>query len=81
MPDEYYRLAEEEFRKAVDDYNKEYWLDIASYKAPTDHVWIEEQGVDLFVGRRVRLESAEYFPKDGYPWRSATPCRCPSLTG
>lgn len=66
MPDEYYRLAEEEFRKAVDDYNKEYWLDIASYKAPTDHVWIEEQGVDLFVGRRVRLESAEYFPKDGY---------------
>ncbi|MDE8712695.1 hypothetical protein PZH41_26165, partial [Phocaeicola vulgatus] len=40
-------------------------LDIAAYKAPTDHVWIDQQEVDLFVGRRVRLESAEYFPKDG----------------
>ena len=65
MPDEYYRLAEEEFQKAVDDYNKDHWLDIASYKAPTDHVWIEEQEADLFVGRRVKLESTEYFPKDG----------------
>lgn len=66
MPDEYYRLAEDEFQKAVDDYNKDHWLDIAAYKAPTDHVWIEEQEADLFVGRRVKLESAEYFPKDGY---------------
>lgn len=65
MPDAYYRLAEEEFQKAVDDYNKDHWLDIASYKAPTDHVWIEEQEADLFVGRRVKLESTEYFPKDG----------------
>lgn len=65
MPDEYYRLAEEEFQKAVDDYNKGHWLDIASYKAPTDHIWIEEQEADLFVGRRVKLESTEYFPKDG----------------
>lgn len=65
MPDEYYRLAEEEFQKAVDDYNEDHWLDIASYKAPTDHVWIEEQEADLFVGRRVKLESTEYFPKDG----------------
>ena len=66
MPDEYYRLAEEEFQKAVDDYNKDNWLDIAAYKAPTDHVWIEQQEADLFVGRRVKLESSEYFPKDGY---------------
>ena len=66
MPDKYYRLAEEEFQKAVDDYNKDHWLDIAAYKAPTDHVWIEQQEADLFVGRRVKLESSEYFPKDGY---------------
>lgn len=66
MPDEYYRLAEEEFRKAVDDYNKDHWLDIAAYKAPTDHVWVEKNHADLFVGRRVRLESDEYFPKTGY---------------
>ena len=66
MPDEYYRLAEEEFATAVDEYNKDHWLDIAAYKAPTDHVWIEQQEADLFVGRRVKLESSEYFPKDGY---------------
>ena len=66
MPDKYYRLAEEEFAAAVDEYNKDHWLDIAAYKAPTDHVWIERQEADLFVGRRVKLESAEYFPKDGY---------------
>ena len=66
MPDKYYRLAEEEFAAAVDEYNKDHWLDIAAYKAPTDHVWIEQQEADLFVGRRVKLESSEYFPKDGY---------------
>ncbi|MCM1658609.1 hypothetical protein, partial [Bacteroides thetaiotaomicron] len=38
----------------------------AVYKAPTDHVWIEENGVSLSVGRRVRLESEEYFPETGY---------------
>ena len=57
MPDKYYRLAEEEFRKAVDDYNKDHWLDIAAYKAPTDHVWIEQQEAELFVGRRVKLRA------------------------
>lgn len=66
MPDEYYRLAEEEFAVAVDEYNKEYWLDIAAYKAPTDPVYIEEHGIDLFVGRRVKLESRKYFPEKGY---------------
>ena len=66
MPDEYYRLAEEEFAAAVDEYNKEHWLDIAAYKAPTDHVYMEEHGIDLFVGRRVRLESVKYFPETGY---------------
>ena len=67
MPDEYYRLAEEEFAVAVDEYNKEYWLDIAAYKAPTDPVYIEEHGIDLFVGRRVKLESRKYFPEKRLP--------------
>lgn len=66
MPDEYYRLAEEEFRTAVDRYNKEHGLDITVFKASTDHVWIEDNNADLFVGRRVRLESEEYFPETGY---------------
>ena len=42
MPNEYYRLAEEEFAVAVDEYNRDHWLDIAAYKAPTDPVYIEE---------------------------------------
>lgn len=66
MPDEYYRLAEEEFEKAVEEYNREHWRDISVYKAPTDHVWVEENQADLFVGRRVRLESRKYFPETGY---------------
>ena len=66
MPDEYYRLAEEEFAAAVEEYNRDHWLDIAAYKAPTDPVYMEEHGIDLFVGRRVKLESRKYFPEKGY---------------
>lgn len=66
MPDEYYRLAEEEFLTAVNKYNSDHALDISVFKAPTDHVWIEEQQADLFIGRRVRLESDKYFPRTGY---------------
>lgn len=66
MPDEYYTLAEEEFRAAVDRYNEEHALDITVFKATTDHVWIEDNNVDLFVGRRVRLLSEQYFPETGY---------------
>lgn len=66
MPDEYYPLAEAEFQEAVDAYNAKHWQDISVYKAPTDHVWIEDNKVDLFVGLRVRLESKKYFPKTGY---------------
>lgn len=66
MPDEYYALAEQEFLEAVNKYNEDHGLDIAVYKAPTDHVWIEQNKIDLSIGRRVRLESDEYFPGIGY---------------
>ena len=66
MPDEYYKLAETELRKAVDEYNRKHAQDVSRYKAPTDHVWIEETGTELFIGRRIRLESSEYFPGKGY---------------
>lgn len=66
MPDEYYPLAEQEFREAVDKYNEEHAIDVSRYKAPTDHVYIEENGIDLYVGRRVRLESDKYFPEAGF---------------
>lgn len=66
MPDEYYPIAEEEFLTAVEQYNAEHWRDISVYKAPTDHVWVEENHADLYVGRRVRLESEKFFPETGY---------------
>ncbi len=66
MPDEYYSLAEEEFLTAVNKYNADHNLDISVYKAPTDHVWIEDNEVELTIGRRVRLESEEYFPGFGF---------------
>lgn len=66
MPDEYYPLAEEEFLTAVERYNAEHWEDITVYKAHTDHVWVEENEADLYIGRRVRLVSEQYFPGTGY---------------
>ena len=65
MPEEYYELAEAEFLDAVERYNAEHSLDIAVYKAPTDHVWIEDNKVVLSVGQRIRLESDVYFPETG----------------
>ena len=66
MPDEYYALAEEEFLTAVNKYNADHNLDISVYKAPTDHVWIEDNNVELSIGRRVRLVSEEYYPGFGF---------------
>ena len=66
MPDEYYALAEAEFLAAVEQYNADHNLDIAVYKAPTDHVWIEDNDIRLTIGQRIRLESEEYFPGTGY---------------
>lgn len=66
MPDEYYGLAEEEFLEAVNKYNDDHALDVSVFKASTDHVWIEEHKAELFVGRRVHLESDKYFPETGY---------------
>lgn len=66
MPDEYYPLAEQEFKQAVDKYNEENAIDVSCYKSPTDHVYIEEHGIDLYIGRRVRLESTKYFPETGF---------------
>ena len=66
MPEEYYQKAEEELMAAVEKYNAEHWQDISVYKAPTDHVWMEENNAVLYVGRRVRLVSEKYFADKGY---------------
>lgn len=66
MPEKYYPMAEQEFKEAVDRYNEENAIDVSRYKAPTDHVYIEDHAIDLYVGRRVRLESDKYFPETGF---------------
>ncbi len=66
MPDEYYPRAEQEFKEAVYRYNEENAIDVSRYKAPTNHVYIEENAIDLYVGRRVRLESDKFFPETGF---------------
>lgn len=66
MPDEYYALAEAEYLDAVHEYNRRHSVDVSCFKAPTDYIEIEKRKLELHVGRRVRLESAEYFPETGY---------------
>lgn len=66
MPEEYYALAERELESAVEAYNAKHALDVSRYKGPTDHVWIENEEVELHIGSKVRLESDEYFPDTGY---------------
>lgn len=66
MPDEYYPLAEQEYAEAVDAYNEKHCIDSAVYKCPTDHVYVEDHGMEFFIGLRTRLESTEFFPETGY---------------
>ncbi len=66
MPDEYYGLAERELEDAVNAFNQKHSVDASVYKAPTNPKWVERSGAQLYVGRRVRLESSKYFPGIGY---------------
>lgn len=66
MPQEYYTLAEAEFAAAVQKYNADHDVDLTVFKAQTDHVWVEDNAAELFVGRRIRLVSDRYFPETGY---------------
>ena len=66
MPDEYYGLAEQEFLAAVEAFNAKHCIDTSVYKCPTHHVWIERNRVQLYIGRRIRLESQQYFPEAGF---------------
>ena len=66
MPREYYPLAEQEFAEAVDEYLLEHDQDRYVYKGRTDYVEVARRRLALDVGRRVRLESDEYFPGTGY---------------
>ena len=61
MPQEYYPAAELEFKEAVDEYLAARAIDVSVYKGPSDYLHFQENGIDLRLGRRVRLLSDEYF--------------------
>lgn len=66
MPDEYYGLAEQEYLEAVEAFNAKHCIDTSVYKCPTHHVWVERNNVQIYVGRKIRLESEQYFPEAGF---------------
>ena len=65
MPDEYYPIAEEQYKQAVDSFLTEYSKDISIYSGDTDYIHVDKNRVPLSLGQRVRLEDAQYF-EDGY---------------
>ena len=65
MPDEYYPIAEEQYRQAVDSFLTEYSKDISIYSGDTDYIHVDKNSVPLSLGQRVRLEDAQYF-ENGY---------------
>jgi len=65
MPDEYYPIAEQQFKQAVENYLKEYSRDISICSSDTDYIYVDKHAVPLLLGQRVRLEDEQYFDK-GY---------------
>lgn len=65
MPDEYYPIAEEQYKQAVDSFLTEYSKDISIYSGDTDYIHVDKNSVPLSLGQRVRLEDAQYF-EHGY---------------
>ena len=61
MPDEYYPIAEEQYKQAVDSFLTEYSKNISIYSGDTDYIHVDKNSVPLSLGQRVRLEDAQYF--------------------
>lgn len=61
MPDEYYTLAENEYKTAVDAFIDKYSEDMSVYKASSDYIYFMENNLQLKVGSRIRLRSEQYF--------------------
>ena len=69
MPDEYYPLASQEFLEAAEAFAKAAIQDASVYKAPMDYIYVQEKGLRLRPGQRVRLVSDKYFSKGYYDSR------------
>lgn len=66
MPDEYYPLAEQEFLQAALAFASESVKEASVYRASVDFIEVQQRGLRLRPGQRVRLLSNEYFPDKGY---------------
>lgn len=66
MPDEYYPLAEQELLEAAETFAASSIRESNVYKVKLDYIDVQERGLSLRPGRKVRLHSADYFPELGY---------------
>lgn len=75
MPEEYYPMAEQEYKEAVDAYISDGLKDVTRFKADTDYQLMEKIEAErieneegrITIGSRIRLESHKYFSQgDGY---------------
>lgn len=66
MPQEYFPIAEQEFKDAVDAFMERNKLDKSIYKGDTDYIEVLERNIPLVVGQRIKLESEHFFPGVGY---------------
>lgn len=69
MPDVYYTLASQEFLEAAKAFAAEAIQDVSIYKAPLDYIEVQERGLRLRPGQRVRLLSDAYFVSGHYDSR------------
>lgn len=65
MPDEYYPLAEQELREAVDKYLEKVSEDTSVYKSATDYIDLDTRGIGLKLGQRVILHDSRFFGATG----------------
>lgn len=69
MPNEYYSRASQEFLEAAQAFAKSAVKDVSVYKAQLDYIDVQERGLKVRPGQRVRLLSNEFFSSGYYDSR------------
>ncbi|MBQ4127844.1 MAG: hypothetical protein IJD72_07745 [Alistipes sp.] len=69
MPDVYYTIASHELLDAARAYAADAIKDVSVYKVKLDYIDVQERGLKLRPGQRVRLQSDEYFASGYYDSR------------
>ncbi len=69
MPNEYYSRASQEFLEAAQAFAASAVKDVSVYKAQLDYIDVQERGLKVRPGQRVRLLSNEFFSSGYYDSR------------